>query len=408
MGETTLDRRNFSQDTLAGIVRRYLEPRVQINVEEAELDGVRYPVVVVPSHGARPVIAAADGPQEDKRQPIGVRQGEIYIRATGPESVAIRSPDDWNSLLDRCLAHRADLLGKIMRQTIARPSRPSRQAMELLSAAIEATGEDFSAQTAQLAEIVDPANRDWCHRAGKHFSILGYGLVAEDGELLDLDNLRALNNRVSVIMHTLAYNGWSAFLPLNVPERTPQVRTAPLLESERTYLEGMRLTHTGVLAGTLDYWRIYELGIAVTAESYWEDSAHLKAGGDPYITVSEGLFRLHSLLAHARLMGQETVGVQQVVVRMDWRGLTGRVLAWDRNRIRASGKPVGDRFLKTLMLPWGDLRDSYFATLRRVALSFFDFFPSVSWQANEDWLTRAVIEREFARYDVGSVHLFDD
>src|SRR5208337_4552372 len=64
LGETTFDRKLFGQDAIAGIVRKYLDPRVGIRVDSAEHDGVSYPVVIVPGHGARPIVAIADGPQD--------------------------------------------------------------------------------------------------------------------------------------------------------------------------------------------------------------------------------------------------------------------------------------------------------------------------------------------------------
>jgi predicted HTH transcriptional regulator len=131
-GATKLDQALFSQDAISAIVKRYLEPRIQIRVDHAEHGGVPYPVVIVPSHSARPVIAVADGPQDDKGRPVGIRQGEIYIRAAGPESVQIKHADDWNTLLERCLSHRSDLLGKILRQSIAKPTQPSTQSRDLL------------------------------------------------------------------------------------------------------------------------------------------------------------------------------------------------------------------------------------------------------------------------------------
>jgi hypothetical protein len=44
-----------------------------------------------------------------------VRQGAIYIRAARPESGQIKHADDRNTLLERCLSRRSDLLGKILR-----------------------------------------------------------------------------------------------------------------------------------------------------------------------------------------------------------------------------------------------------------------------------------------------------
>ncbi len=410
LGETDLDRKLFGQDAMAGIVRKYLDPRIPVRVEAAEHGGVQYPVVVVPSHEGRPVVAVADGPQDATGKPVGIREGEIYIRAAGPESVRIRAPDDWNALLDRCLTHRADLLGKIMRQTLARPGRASAQANALLHAAMDATAEDYSAQTQELAALVGANDQVRVRQAIRAFCTLGYAFIGDDGEALELDNLRGLNDRVSVAMHKYAYNGWASFLPLTVPERAPQIRTATLLGQDRTYLEGMRLPATKVLPGALDYWRVYDSGIAVSAESYREDYARTRNSVSvPYLTVLQVLWRLHSLLAHARLAGQETPGVQQTLVRMDWRGLKGRMLMWDHDGTYvAAGRVADDRFLKTDALPWGDLRDSYFECLRRVALPFLDVFPTGGGPPPAEWLTRECVEREFAKLDFSAARLFDD
>lgn len=408
MGETELDRRVFDQDTIAGIVQKYLDPRVQVRVEEAEHDGVGYPVLVVPSHEGRPVIAIADGPQNDKKQPVGIRQGEIYVRAAGPQSVPIRGADQWNGLLDRCLRHRADLLGQILRQSIARPSRPSPQAVDLLLAAVDATAADFTAQTEELAAEMQHPDQARMREIGRSFSVLGYALVGDEGELIEIEGLRTTIDRLSVALHRYAYHGWISFLPLTPPERAPQVRTARLLGRDQTYLEGMRLRASAAFFGSFDYWRFYETGIAVTAESYREDSARARMGGEPYLTVLQVLFRLHSLLAHARLLGQETPGVQQVVVRMDWRGLKGRQLAYDPDRRFGTGRVADDRFMKTITLPWADLRDSYFASLRRVSLPILDMFPSGGMRAPEEWLTREAVEQELAKMQADTVRLFAD
>jgi hypothetical protein len=58
-------------------------------------------------------------------------------------------------------------------------------------------------------------------------------------------------------MHDYAYNGWSSFLPPTVSERAPQLRVAPHSGQDRTYLEGMPLPASTLLAGSLEYWRVY-------------------------------------------------------------------------------------------------------------------------------------------------------
>jgi predicted HTH transcriptional regulator len=62
-GATELDAVLFNQDAISAIVKRFLEPRIQIRVDHVEHAGVPYPVVIVPSHDARPVITVNDGPR---------------------------------------------------------------------------------------------------------------------------------------------------------------------------------------------------------------------------------------------------------------------------------------------------------------------------------------------------------
>ncbi|WP_108521313.1 helix-turn-helix domain-containing protein [Bradyrhizobium algeriense] len=405
-GATELDAELFNQDAISAIVKRYLEPRIQIRVDHAEHGGVPYPVVIVPSHGARPVIAAADGPQDDKGRPIGIRQGEIYIRAAGPESVQIKHADDWNTLLERCLSHRSDLLGKILRQSIAKPSQPSTQSRDMLRDAVDAIAQDFTTQTEALAALA-PAEETRIRAAGRQFATLGYILLDAGGEPIEIENVRNVNERVSVAMHQYAYTGWASFLPLTVPERAPQTRIGTLLGKEYSYLEGMRLENTGLLTGAFDYWRIYGCGLAVTIESYHEDYVTVRHGVLPHLTPLQIFVKLHSLLAHARLLGQEIPGVHQIVVRMDWRGLAGRTLMWDETNFVSPVKLTDDRFAKTMTLSWPDLRDDYFMAFRRVALPVFDLFANAGWFEPITWLTPELVEREFAKLQVAGMRLFD-
>jgi hypothetical protein len=170
----------------------------------------------------------------------------------------------------------------------------------------------------------------------------------------------------------------------------------------------MRLENTGLLAGAFDYWRVYDCGIVVTVESYHEDYAALRNGGPPHLTPLQIFVKLNSLLAHARLVGQEIPGVDQVVIRMDWRGLSGRMLMWDDSRVVSPMKVTDDRFVKTLTLSWTDLRDDHLAALRRVALPVFNLFANAGWLEPDTWLTRKLVGREFAKLRVAGMRLFED
>jgi schlafen family protein len=391
-GATSLDPKLFGEDAISAIVKRYLDPRFQCRVEWTESDGVSYPVVIVPSHGARPVIAIADGPPDQKGRPIGIREGALYIRSAGPESIAIRRPDDWTALMERCLRHRADILASIMRQAIGSSSKPSLAAIDFLKAACRATADSFAAQIREVVPQMAAQDQPRVQDMADNFAVFGYALLGEDGELLRLENLRALNARADIGMHQHAYIGWNPFLPLHVPERVPQLRTEPLLGGDHSYLEGMRIANSAFLASTFDYWRMYEDGVCCFAESYRDDFQ----GRSDRLGIGLCLIKLHSILAHARLVGQEMPEIARVVVYMDWRGLAGRCLMWDRHSPASAVRVADNRFSKTVTLDWAEVRDDYFEALRKISLPFFDLFPLTGSADPATWFTRAKIEQLFA------------
>ena len=328
-------------------------------------------MVIVPAHGSRPVIAIADGPPDQKGRPVGIREGALYVRSAGPESIAIRRPDDWTALLERCLRHRADILASIMRQAVGSSSKPSLAAIELLKAASLATADCFAAQIREVAPTMAEQDQPRVREMADNFAVLGYALVGEDGELLRLENIRAINARADVGMHQYAYMGWSSFLPLRVPERAPQLRSEPLLGEDRSYLEGMRIANSAVFASTFNYWRMYEDGVCCFAEGYRGDFR----GRIDQLGVTLCLIKLHSILAHARLVGQELPAITKIIIYMDWRGLAGRYLMWDRRFAVSDVRMAGDRFTKTIALDWAEVRDEYFEAFRKISLPFLDLVP---------------------------------
>lgn len=105
----------YGQDAINGIGAKYLEPQPHCEVHRvAAATGLEYPVVRIPPHGAVPVCARASGPQDDKRRTKGIVKGVHYVRAAGPKSVPIDSPELWREVLRRCvLAERNSLLASI-------------------------------------------------------------------------------------------------------------------------------------------------------------------------------------------------------------------------------------------------------------------------------------------------------
>jgi len=194
-----------------------------------------------------------------------------------------------------------------------------------------------------------------------------------------------------------AHIGWSSFLPLHVPERAPQMRTEVLLGEDRSFLEGMRIPNSVVLPGSFDYWRMYEDGVCCFAESYGDD----REGRSERLSVRFALVKLHSILAHARLLGQEMPTVAKVAIHMEWIGLGGRYLMWNGDGLVGSMRLTDDRFGKTITVDWAELRDDYFAALYKLSSPLFNL-----WDDPSRWLTRESVERLFSSFHFTTLRLF--
>src|ERR1700744_3705178 len=68
-GANSFKKRPIDHDTISGIVKKYLEPPFQCDVEVVRSTaGFDHPIVVVPSHGSAPICGKANGPE---------RQGKV-------------------------------------------------------------------------------------------------------------------------------------------------------------------------------------------------------------------------------------------------------------------------------------------------------------------------------------------
>jgi integrase len=102
---------SYTQDTFAGIVKKYLLPTFHCDTYHVRpnVGGDECVVVGVPSHQAVPICSRADGPQE-KGKSQGIRRATYYTRGPGPESVPIESPEQWAEIIRRCVVHEREVL----------------------------------------------------------------------------------------------------------------------------------------------------------------------------------------------------------------------------------------------------------------------------------------------------------
>ena len=114
-----------------------------------------------------------------------------------------------------------------------------------------------------------------------------------------------------------------------------------------------------------------------------------------YLALGPSLVKLHSILAHARLVGQEIPSIGRVVVYMEWRGLARRRLRWDLHSDADGVRVVDDRFSKTITLDWAEIRNDYFEALRKISLPFLDLFALAGSFDPAAWFTRERVENLF-------------
>jgi hypothetical protein len=75
----------YSRDALSGIIKKYLRPTFQCEVDlVTSRGGVVHPVVWIPSHGSVPICSKADGPADANGRPQGIRVATYLsgVRAT--------------------------------------------------------------------------------------------------------------------------------------------------------------------------------------------------------------------------------------------------------------------------------------------------------------------------------------
>ena len=115
----------YDQDSLTGIVRRYLIPTFEVAVyrEVASATGTSHPIVWVPSHEAVPVCSRRSGPKK-AGEAVGIEEATHYTRAPGPESVPAITPAHWGPIIRRCVIHERKALLAGLEPLLRAPGGP--------------------------------------------------------------------------------------------------------------------------------------------------------------------------------------------------------------------------------------------------------------------------------------------
>lgn len=270
-GPNTTPAPAIDRDCISGIVKKYLEPPFQCDVEVlVSRIGNEHPVVIVPPHGPTPVCAKANGPEVNGK-PVGIVQGAYYVRKPGPESAPILTSNEWGPLIRRCAMHdRNAILGAIEAVLKIRPisASPIKDELKIWhDAARVAFLRDLKAVSG-YPPIYEKAHVQLSYRIISH----------EDKRLTGTELItvvREVNNEVRDLVRT----GWSMFYVFDREGIQPVWIVDPTSgEGELDFLECSMLRDPVLDWTGCDLWRVSTSGKATLVREYWEDEADCPGG----------------------------------------------------------------------------------------------------------------------------------
>jgi hypothetical protein len=343
------------RDTVAGIVKKYLEPTFQCDVLMIRSAvGNEHPVIVVPAHGAVPICSKASGP-EVSGKPSGITQGTYYTRKPGPESAPITSSVDWAPIIRRCAMHdRASVLSAINAALIGSGSGGS---------SIEETLNQFHEAT-HTAFLKDAQRKTTLPELAKWHYQLSYAIDRADRQELDLNYLPNALRQVNSEVRDLVRTGWSMMHVFDRPDIAPYFNSdAATGQGDKEFLECALLRDPEPRVNAADMWRVTPSGMTTLIRTYWEDDLELNAANrrKPGTWFSPNMLALSlaEFIRHARGYAERFESPTTVSFRCEWRGLEGRHVddpfgPWSRHPPASTGHRIksGTWPVTTLTSDW--------------------------------------------------------
>ena len=302
---------DVTQDNINAAVSRYATPQLHCRlhlVEHPDASSV-HPVIRVPG-GEVPVLSKRD--QSD----TGLGQHKVYIRKPGPKSEEPQTADEWRKLLDRCvMARREDMLDSIRGIVLGRvgPSRSEHTPVEL---------EDFmnSSRECWMALVQsEPKDAPYCFPNG--YYEIAIGLVDAQPSI----GLAELKERLAVAQG-VQESGWPPFMEIGVRELNPYPSDGGIDAWIGRPLSNKVFNDPS----HADFWRASPSGQLYIIRGYWEDGVEWAStpqrNSGAILTVNISVIRIWECLRFASRFMRAFGDIEEVVVRCQYTGLSGRTL----------------------------------------------------------------------------------
>jgi hypothetical protein len=309
-----------NRDTVAGVVKKYLEPTFQCDVLMIRsAAGNEHPVIVVPPHGAAPICAKSSGPDVNGK-PSGIAQGTYYTRKPGPESAPVLSAADWAPIIRRCSMHdRASVLSAIDAALVGTRGEVT-SIEDALKTFHEATHVAFLKDAQQQETFPELAMR--------HFQ-LSYAIDRADRQELNPSQLPDALRQVNSEVRDLVRTGWSMMHIFDRPGIAPFFNSDDAIgQGDKEFLECALLRDPEPRVPEADMWRVTPTGMTTLIRTYWEDDLELNAAHRrrPGTRFSPNMLALllAEFVRHARGYAERFDAPTTGSFRCEWHGLEGR------------------------------------------------------------------------------------
>jgi hypothetical protein len=222
--------------------------------------GNTHPIVIVPPHGAAPIVAKANGPLVNNKT-VGIMQGTYYTRKPGPASERIQSAAEWAPIIRRCAMHdRAAIFGAL--DAALRGSSAASPISDALKEWHDAAHAAFLRDVGIRPDRADLAKWHWQ---------VSYAIERCDGPILDdlyslLEILRQVHGEVLDTVNS----GWNMIDPKGLVDLRPSFRTdanSGLGDTEFLEFSALRSAQRVSIA---DLWRVSSDGKVTTVRDYWK------------------------------------------------------------------------------------------------------------------------------------------
>jgi transcriptional regulator with XRE-family HTH domain len=366
--------RVYTQDLVNGVVKSYADPPFHCElhlVAHPDWD-TDVPVIVVPGGHRVPIRSRRDGPNR-----VHVRENTYYIRGGGPESRPIRSGEEWNSLISRCVVASRDLLLDSFRRILdggIATSSPMRQAEVVdLEGWVNTSVSRFESLIAEKLPDEQPSR--FSH--GTWF--IGYSITG--------DSLPSLTDLRQILRESKGHEtGWPPWWIPSKKEIAPYV-------FDKTIECWLAEPEANGDPSHSDFWRASPRGMMFLLRGYEEDGREPKIKAGTQLEFTLPIWRIGECLLHAERFGQRLVGDKSSAnVRVMWRGLAGRVLSnWRPERFGFDERYLckSDSISVSASVPVTEISSGLpeiVETLTRPLYEAFDFFR----------VPRATIEAELS------------